>query len=119
MRKLLLLLALSIILAACSSEPRPTPTPNPFEVFRTVRNDCGTCGTDSPAGGWEAADGRTLILSEKGNYSATFTDGSSLRGTWEQSGSRLCLQTGDAETCFSYQQKVDAMKLDDGIYIRR
>lgn len=104
---------------ACANEPKPTPTPNPYEVFRTIRNNCGSCGTDSPVGGWEAADGRTLTLSENGNYTAFFTDGTSLRGEWELTSNRLCLQTNGAESCFSYQQKVDAMKLDNGIYIRR
>lgn len=119
MRKLFFVASLLIMAAACASDPKPTPTPNPYEVFTTVRNSCGACGTNSPEGGWEAADGRTLILSENGNYVANFNDGTSLSGEWVLKNNQLCLQTGGAESCFAYQQKVDAMKLDDGIYIRR
>ncbi len=105
-----------------SSRPaaRPAATRDPFTTFTTVRNSCGVCGTDSPIGGWEAADGRMLILSENGTFIADVDDGPSLSGEWEVSGGQLCLiHSVGARTCFSYQQKIDAMKLDNGIYIRR
>ena len=88
--------------------------------FRTVRNDCGRCGTDSPVGGWESEDGRSLVLNEDKTFVAFFDDGTAMRGDWSQPGAELCLwPTTGGRTCFSYEQKVDAMKLDDGIYIRR
>lgn len=88
--------------------------------FRTVENECGLCGTDSPVGGWESEDGRALVLNEDKTFVALFADGTSMRGDWSQPGAELCLwpATG-GRTCFSYEQKLDAMKLDDGIYIRR
>lgn len=102
------------------SRPTARPSSNPFASFVEVRNDCGACGTDSPVGGWETEDGRSLILNEGGDFSAFFEDGTMMQGEWSQSGSSLCLEPSTGgETCFSYQQKVDAMKLDDGIYIRR
>lgn len=120
-RLLVMLLIMSLLLAACgASTSRATPTPDPFKTFTTVRNSCGVCGTDSPVGGWEAADGRTLILSENGNFVVYFEDDTSMRGEWSLTGSQLCLTTSiGASSCFSYQQKVDAMKLDDAIYVRR
>ncbi len=93
---------------------------DPFSTFRTVENDCGKCGTDSPVGGWESEDGRTLVLNEDKTFVAFFADGTSMRGDWSQSGNQLCLSPATGgRTCFSYEQKVDAMRLDDGIYIRR
>lgn len=105
----------------------PTPTLVPYAASKSsassslneVRNNCGACGTNSPVGGWESTDGRSLILSENGNFTAFLSDGSSMRGTWSQTGNRLCLTTGSVETCFQYQQRLDAMKLDDAIYTRR
>lgn len=114
-----LLIALIVLAACAASEPSPTPTPNPYTSFVTVKNDCGACGTNSPVGGWEAENGRSLILSENGNFTAFFEDGTSMSGSWTQNGSQLCLLSNGAETCFSYQQKVDAMKLNDNIYIRQ
>lgn len=102
------------------SASRPAPTTDPYTTFTTVRNDCGVCGTDSPVGGWEAADGRMLILSENGTFIADVDDGPALSGEWEVNGRQLCLTHSlGARSCFSYQQKVDAMKLDEGIYIRK
>lgn len=103
-----------------SGAARPVATSNPFGAFTTVRNDCGLCGTDSPIGGWESEDGRALVLNEDKTFVALFADGTSMRGDWSQPGDELCLwpATG-GRTCFSYEQKLDAMKLDDGIYIRR
>jgi hypothetical protein len=88
--------------------------------FQEVRNNCGACGTNSPIGGWESTDGRALILSDDGSFLAFFNDGTSMSGEWTRSGSELCLlpSTG-GETCFSYEQKIDAMKLDSMIYIRK
>lgn len=88
--------------------------------FQEVRNNCGSCGTNSPIGGWESTDGRALILSDDGSFLALFNDGTSMSGDWTRSGGELCLlpSTG-GETCFSYEQKIDAMKLDNGIYIRK
>lgn len=88
--------------------------------FQEVRNNCGSCGTNSPIGGWESTDGRALILSDDGSFLAFFNDGTSMSGDWTRSGGELCLlpSTG-GETCFSYEQKIDAMKLDNGIYIRK
>lgn len=99
---------------------RPTPTPNPYRVFIQVLNTCGACGTNSPIGGWEAEDGKSLILSDNGNFVAYFTDGTTGSGRWKQDGAQLCLipDLGRA-VCYDYQQKTDAMKLDDAIYIRR
>lgn len=111
-----------LILAACggAAPARPTPTPDPFVVFQTVRNDCGMCGTNSPAGGWEAADGRALVLNYDGGFVALFTDGTSMTGEWDLTGSQLCLRpAAGGEVCFAYRQRVDAMQLDDGIYIRQ
>lgn len=88
--------------------------------LQEVRNTCGSCGTNSPIGGWESTDGRALILSDDGSFLAFFNDGTSMSGEWTRRGSKLCLlpATG-GETCFSYEQKIDAMKLDNGIYIRK
>lgn len=123
MRNMFFLLCV-FLLSACGGTPsrtmsQPTRKPDPYVTFTTVRNECGACGTNSPVGGWEAADGRTLILSSNGTYAANFTDGTSMQGKWEQNGSQLCLEAGSSQTCFSYQQKTDAMKLDNAIYIRR
>lgn len=111
MRKLYLVMLL-LILVGCTAQPDPTRQPT--ETFTTVRNDCGLCGTDTVIGGWEATDGRVITLSEDGNYVAFFADGTTARGEWTLVGSELCL----GSACFSYQQKTDAMKLDDAIYIR-
>lgn len=93
---------------------------NPPDTFTEVRNTCGLCGTDSPVGGWEAEDGRALVLRENGEYSALLPDGTTAAGTWFVGATRLCLSpdTG-GQTCFEREQKMDAMKLDDAIYIRR
>ena len=123
MRKIVALVVLlfAVMGTACSTSAsnRPASTPDPYEVFTTVRNDCGICGTNSPVGGWGAADGRSLVLSEDGTYTAFFNDGTYIQGVWEITGAQLCLNTAGAESCFSYQQKIDTMKLDDAIYIRR
>lgn len=88
--------------------------------LREVRNDCGACGTNSPVGGWESANGRSLVLSENDNFVAFFEDNTSMSGTWQRSGGQLCLSPDlGGRICFSYEQKIDAMKLDDAIYIRR
>jgi hypothetical protein len=88
--------------------------------LREVRNDCGACGTNSPVGGWESANGRSLILSENGRFVAFFEDNTSMGGTWRRSGAQLCLSPeSGGESCLSYEQKIDAMKLDEAIYIRR
>lgn len=99
---------------------RATPTINPFSVFKTVHNSCGACGTDEPVGGWETEDGRSLVLADNKTFVADFGDGSSMRGEWAKAGSSLCLlpNTG-GQKCFDYTQRVDAMKLDNAIYIRR
>lgn len=94
---------------------RPT-APN---SFKAVTNDCGRCGTDSPVGGWEATDGRMLILNESGTFVAYPGDDTTIRGDWSQPGDELCLSAAGARTCLAYEQKVDAMKLDDVIYIRQ
>ena len=87
--------------------------------FETVRNDCGMCGTNSVVGGWETEDGRALILSSDGTFTA-IVDDSPMIGKWELGGGELCLlQATGAESCFTYQQKTDAMKLNNAIYIRR
>jgi len=103
-----------------SSVPQATRAIPSSSDFETVRNDCGACGTNSVVGGWETEDGRALILSENGTFTAMFDDGPPMVGDWELGGGELCLllDTG-AQSCFSYQQKVDAMKLDNAIYIRR
>lgn len=89
-------------------------------TFREIRNSCGACGTDSPVGGWESNNGRSLILSSNGNFVAYYEDGTSLAGEWEQTGRQLCLSLDiGSRSCLRYEQKVDAMKLDDAIYIRR
>lgn len=93
---------------------------NPSSDFETVRNNCGACGTSSVVGGWETEDGRVLVLSENGTFTAIFDEGPPMVGDWQLGGGELCLllATG-AESCFTYQQKIDAMKLDNAIYIRR
>lgn len=89
-------------------------------TFREIRNSCGACGTDSPVGGWESNNGRSLILSSNGNFVAYYENGTSLAGEWEQTGRQLCLSLDiGSRSCLRYEQKVDAMKLDDAIYIRR
>jgi len=91
-----------------------------YETFQTVRNECGLCGTDSPVGGWEAEDGRSLILRENGNFTAFFVDGTTMSGTWLVGDTRLCLSPeSGGQQCLRYQQKVDAMMLDEAIYIRQ
>lgn len=103
-----------------SGAARPVATTNPFAAFTTVRNDCGLCGTDSPIGGWETEDGRTLVLNEDRSFVAVFDDGSSMLGNWVMADGRLCLSPSTGgQSCFDYEQRVDAMMLDDGIYIRR
>ncbi len=120
MRKLTLL-ALLLILAACTPAPAKTPpSQSSSSGFVTVRNTCGACGTNSPIGGWEKADGQTLILAANGNFTTYYPDGSSISGTWKLTGSQLCLTIYGSTNpqCFSYEQKIDAMKLNDAIYIR-
>ncbi len=99
---------------------RPVSSSSSSSGFVEVRNDCGLCGTSSPVGGWESANGRALILNDDSTFIAMFDDGDPMIGNWEKDGSKLCLSlaTG-AKSCFSYQQKVDAMKLDNAIYIRQ
>lgn len=108
---------------AATRRPAATRTPNPYTSFIEVRNNCGACGTSSPVGGWEAVDGRAFALAQNGNYTIFYTDGTSQSGTWELSGRQLCFNitfgSASSDTCFNYQQKIDAMKLDDAIYIRR
>lgn len=88
--------------------------------LREVRNDCGLCGTNSPVGGWESANGRALVLSDDGSFLAFFGDGTSMSGDWTRTGGRLCLSPDSGgRTCYDYEQKVDAMKLDEALYIRR
>ncbi len=90
------------------------------EEFTIVRNDCGLCGTNSPVGGWETEDGRALILDANGSFTAIYDDGTSTSGSWEQSGDSLCLLPSvGGEKCFRYGQLVDAMKLDNAVYIRQ
>jgi len=99
---------------------RYTVTPAAVPAFAEVRNDCGLCGTNSPVGGWETEDGRALILSADGDFTAIFADGATIAGTWSQTAGKLCLESATgSQTCYSYRQRVDAMKLDDAIYIRR
>lgn len=118
--KKIVLICLVLFLCSCSPAT-PTPTPDPYRVFIQVRNTCGVCGTNSPIGGWEAEDGKSLILSDNGNFVANFTDGTTGSGRWKQDGAQLCLTPSlvGREVCYNYQQKMDAMKLDDAIYIRR
>ena len=93
---------------------------NPSSDFEIVRNDCGACGTNSPVGGWETEDGRALVLYEDNTFTAILDEGSPMAGAWEVGGGELCLLlTTGAKSCFSYQQKIDAMKLDNAVYIRR
>jgi len=116
---MLLILVTGLFLVSCGSSENDTDLPTKAPADTTVRNNCGQCGTDSPVGGWESANGRTLILSESGSFNAIYEDGSTLNGTWELVGThRLCLHIGEAETCFSYSQNVDSMKLDGNTYIR-
>ena len=115
------LVILGVIVRQVSNleQGKPTPTPDPYRVFIQVRNTCGVCGTNSPIGGWEAEDGKSLILSDNGNFVANFTDGTTGSGRWKQDGAQLCLTPSlGREVCYNYQQKIDAMKLDDAIYIR-
>lgn len=92
---------------------------DPYANFTTVRNDCGTCGTDTPVGGWEASDGRILIFDRDGSFTAFFPDESPMTGDWDVVGDRLCLESAfGVGDCFDYEQRIDAMRLDDAIYIR-
>ena len=90
-----------------------------YSEFETVINNCGACGTNSIIGGWETEDGRMMILSDNGTFTASVDD-SYMIGQWKIDGNDLCLTlaTG-AVTCLAYEQKIDAMKLDDAIYIRQ
>ena len=90
-----------------------------YSGFETVINDCGACGTSSIVGGWETEDGRMIVLSDDGTFTASI-DNSYMMGQWEVDGHDLCLtQATGAVTCLAYEQKIDAMKLDDAIYIRQ
>lgn len=93
---------------------------NPYESFRAVINDCSMCGTDDLYGAWDTEDGRTLALNRSGTYVALFEDGTSMRGDWTLGGGELCLspESGD-RTCFHHEQRIDAMMLDDALYIRQ
>jgi len=92
---------------------------DPYASFTTVRNDCGACGTHTPVGGWESADGRVIVFDEDGTFTALFPDESPLSGRWDITGSRLCLESAlNTSSCFDYEQRVDAMKLNEAIYIR-
>ena len=117
-----LIVVLSLIGKLGGDDPPPqvTRTLDPFSVFRTVHNSCGACGTDDPVGGWETEDGRMLILNSDKTFTADVGDGSTMRGDWAKAGASLCLlPNAGGQRCFDYAQKVDAMKLDDAIYIRR
>jgi len=122
----LVLLGLAVVLSLIGKlggdgpAAQVTRTPDQFSVFLTVRNSCGACGTDDPVGGWETEDGRMLILSSDRTFTADVGDGSTMRGDWAKAGASLCLlPVSGGKTCFDYAQKVDAMKLDNAIYIRR
>lgn len=92
---------------------------DPYASFTTVRNDCGACGTNTPVGGWESADGRVIVFEEDGAFTAFFPDESPLSGRWDITGDRLCLQSAlNTSSCFDYEQRIDAMKLNEAIYIR-
>lgn len=96
---------------------RATATPgfaDAYEMFREVRNDCGVCGSDSPIGGWEAKDGRTLVLAEHGEFLLTAPNGVTTSGKWRLRDGELCLDL----LCLEYEQRVDAMRLGSRIYIR-
>ncbi len=93
---------------------------NPYASFRAVINDCLMCGTNNPYGGWETEDGRTLVLNEPGSFVALFEDGTSMRGDWTLDDGELCLLSASGgRTCFRHEQKIDAMTLDDALYIRQ
>lgn len=125
---LIFLLALTLLVGACRSEtvtqtspPQPTTiTTDPFRTFVEVRNDCGMCGTDSPIGGWENIDGDAMILDDDNTFLISMAAGGSFGGDWELDGNQLCLlpDTGE-DMCFAYEQKIDAMTLDNAIFIRR
>jgi hypothetical protein len=96
----------------------PPANSDPHLVFQKVVNDCGVCGTDTPIGGWETYDGRIIIFREDGTYSFLDTGDLSHSGTWEFTGTQMCLTTLGVRKCLGYVQRVDAMKLDGAIYIR-
>ena len=118
MRRLFLLV---VLLAGCGGVTADsTPTPDPFASFIETRNDCGTCGTDAPVGGWENVGGDAMLINADGSFVIAMADASSFGGDWELSGDELCFypDTG-ADMCFAYAQKVDAMTLDGAIFVRR
>ena len=128
-RRLIILLFLTLLVnSACqtqattqSSASQPTATStDPFSTFTEVRNDCGLCGTDSPIGGWENDDGDAMILNNDNTFFISMAAGGSFGGDWELIGNHLCLkpETGE-DMCFTYEQKVDAMTLDNAIFVRR
>ena len=108
--------------AAPAPTTRPTAVPvtatplfdDAYRTFMEVRNDCGACGSDSPIGGWEAEDGRTLVLAEHGEFVLTAPNGVTTSGNWRLRDGEMCLDL----LCLAYEQKVDAMKLGSRIYIR-
>lgn len=97
-----------------------TPRTTSSSTFKEVRNDCGECGKASIVGGWESEDGRSLIFTESGRFSANFPDGTRSIGDYEKTTGQLCLlPDSGGRSCLTYQQKTDAMKLEEAIYIRR
>lgn len=91
---------------------------DPYLTFQEVRNTCFACGKESPLGYWVAADGRILILNSNGTYNNE--DQGDMIGRWEVDGDQLCMTTlDDRQTCYAFEQKVDAMMLGGEIYIRQ
>ncbi len=94
---------------------RVTPTKS---GLRPVHNDCGQCGTASLVGGWEARDGRAIVLLEDGTFTLWLEDGTGFSGTWRESGNSLCLTSSGLTECLAYEQAVDVMRLEEALYYR-
>ena len=94
----------------------PSPTSSRLEM---VVNTCGQCGTDSIVGGWESEDGRALVLMSDRSAIILTRDGKTFIGEWERNGFELCLSIGEQHECYDYEQNIDAMRLDNALYIRR
>ena len=110
--------AAGTVTAATSTAAAIPPAPTSSRLDMVV-NTCGQCGTDSPVGGWESEDGRALVLMSDRSALILTRDGKTFPGKWERNGFELCLSIGEEHECYAYEQNIDAMRLDNALYIRR
>lgn len=86
----------------------------------TRNNDCGECGTNLPNGGWEAENGRVLVLAKNGAFTAFLAGDEAVSGIWTMNEGNLCLDPDDGdEVCFRFEQRGDMIRLNQRAVFER